>query len=68
VLQTIAWGGNPQQAIVLEPDGKTYHPRHSFATYQETVKQTSLPWQAEELETAASLRSTVLEKIVKDNS
>ncbi|WP_266202356.1 GAF domain-containing protein [Pontibacter kalidii] len=65
VIQSVAWGGNPDDAIRLEPDGKTYHPRHSFATYQETVKQTALPWQQEELEAAETLRNAVLEKIVK---
>lgn len=66
VLLTVRWGGDPNNAIQLEPDGKTYHPRNSFATYKETVKFTSLPWQAEELEAAEVLRSAVLEKIVKD--
>ncbi|WP_187261388.1 GAF domain-containing protein [Pontibacter beigongshangensis] len=68
VLQTVNWGGNPNQAIELEPDGKTYHPRNSFATYQETVKYTSLPWLAEELEVAETLRSAVLSKIVRDKA
>ncbi|GAA4431074.1 hypothetical protein GCM10023188_18270 [Pontibacter saemangeumensis] len=66
VIQTVRWGGDPNNAIQLEPDGKTYHPRNSFATYQETVKYTSLPWQAEELEAAEVLRSSVLEKIIKE--
>ncbi|AKQ45197.1 PAS/PAC sensor protein [Rufibacter radiotolerans] len=66
VLQTISWGGNPDNAIQMEPDGKTYHPRNSFATYQQTVKNTSLPWLAEELEAAEVLRAAVLEKIIKE--
>ncbi len=66
VLHTISWGGNPNQAIQMEPDGKSYHPRNSFAIYQETVKQTALPWQAEEIEAAENLRSAVLEKIIKE--
>ncbi|MFD3000635.1 GAF domain-containing protein [Pontibacter toksunensis] len=66
VLQTVNWGGNPNNAIQMEPDGKTYHPRNSFATYQETVKHTSLPWLAEETEAAEALRSAVLEKIIKE--
>lgn len=66
-VQTIAWGGNPHQAIQVDPDGKTYHPRHSFAVYQETVKHTSLPWEAAEIEVAGTLRSTVLEKIIRNN-
>lgn len=66
VIQTISWGGNPNQAIQMEPDGKSYHPRNSFATYQETVKHTSLPWLLEELEAAENLRNAVLEKIIKE--
>ena len=67
VLQTIEWGGNPNQAIQIEPDGKTYHPRNSFATYQEIVKHTSLAWEPEEIDAAEVLRSAVLEKIIKEN-
>lgn len=66
VLQTVSWGGNPDQAIQMEPDGKTYHPRNSFAIYQETVKNSSLPWRHEEIEAAQVLRSAVLEKIIKE--
>ncbi|QCR22056.1 GAF domain-containing protein [Pontibacter sp. SGAir0037] len=66
VLQTVSWGGNPNQAIQMEADGKTYHPRNSFATYKETVKFTSLPWYEEEVEAAEALRSAVLEKIIKE--
>ncbi|WP_162053362.1 GAF domain-containing protein [Pontibacter pamirensis] len=66
VLQTLSWGGNPNNAIQMEPDGKTYHPRNSFAAYQETVKYTSLPWLAEEADAAEALRSAVLEKIIKE--
>ncbi|MHA6249617.1 GAF domain-containing protein [Pontibacter sp. CAU 1760] len=66
VLQTVKWGGNPNQAIQMEPNGKQYHPRNSFASYKETVKYTALPWQPEELEAAELLRSAVLEKIVKE--
>ncbi|WP_157578697.1 GAF domain-containing protein [Pontibacter roseus] len=66
VLQTVNWGGNPDQAIQMEPDGKHYHPRNSFATYQETVKHTSIPWQDEEVAAAEALRSAVLEKIIRE--
>ncbi|MHC2991596.1 PAS/PAC sensor protein, partial [Pontibacter sp. HJ8] len=65
VLQTVNWGGDPNNAIQIEPNGKNYHPRNSFATYQETVKHTSLPWHEEEVEAAEALRSAVLEKIIR---
>lgn len=66
VVQTVSWGGNPDNAIQMEPDGKTYHPRNSFASYQETVKNTSMPWLAGEIDAAEALRSAVLEKIIKE--
>ncbi|MDX5422307.1 MAG: GAF domain-containing protein [Hymenobacteraceae bacterium] len=66
VLQTVTWGGDPNNAIQMEQDGKTYHPRNSFATYRETVKHTSLPWHAEEIEAAEALRSAVLEKVIRE--
>lgn len=66
VLQTVNWGGDPNQAIQMEPDGKNYHPRNSFSIYQETVKYTSLPWMTGELEAAEALRSAVLEKIIRE--
>ena len=66
VLQTVNWGGNPHDAIQMEADGKTYHPRNSFSIYKETVQNTSLPWLPEELEAAHDLRGAVLEKLIKD--
>ncbi|MBX0331941.1 GAF domain-containing protein [Pontibacter sp. HSC-14F20] len=66
VLQTVNWSGNPDKAIRMEPDGKSYHPRNSFALYQQTVQLTSLPWQQEELEAAEALRSAVLSKIIRE--
>lgn len=66
VIQTVNWGGNPGDAIQMEPDGKTYHPRNSFETYKQTVKDTSLPWHQEEIEAAEVLRHAVLEKIIKE--
>ncbi|MXV51102.1 GAF domain-containing protein [Pedobacter sp. HMF7647] len=61
VIQDIEWGGNPNQAINFEPDGKNYHPRNSFQVWKETVKQTSLPWSEEELSSAEDFRSFLFE-------
>jgi light-regulated signal transduction histidine kinase (bacteriophytochrome) len=68
VIQTIEWGGNPNQAIQFEPDGKTYHPRNSFAIWKETVKQASIPWSAQEVNAAEMLRTSILERILRDKS
>jgi light-regulated signal transduction histidine kinase (bacteriophytochrome) len=66
VVQTVDWGGNPNERIQFEPDGKTYHPRNSFANWKETVKYTSLPWATQEMEAAESLRTSILERILAD--
>ena len=61
LITTINWGGNPDEAINFEPDGKNYHPRNSFQQWQQTVRQTSVPWQRYEIETAEELRSFAFE-------
>ncbi|QHT70304.1 GAF domain-containing protein [Rhodocytophaga rosea] len=66
VIQTVEWGGNPNERIQFDPDGSTYHPRNSFATWQETVKHTSASWTADVLETAENLRTSVLERILSE--
>ena len=66
VVQTVEWGGNPEERIQFEPDGTTYHPRNSFAIWQETVKNTSAPWTTDVLETAENLRTSVLERILNE--
>jgi two-component system, chemotaxis family, sensor kinase Cph1 len=60
-VHTVNWGGNPDEAINFEKDRSRYHPRNSFRSWQETVKETSLPWHKEELEIAESLRSFIFE-------
>ncbi|WP_162426728.1 GAF domain-containing protein [Pontibacter pudoricolor] len=65
LIQTVSWGGDPNNAIQMEPDGKSYHPRNSFHIYKETVKNTSAPWQKEELTAADTLRNALLEKLLK---
>ena len=61
VVSTIHWGGNPNDAINFEADGKKYHPRNSFRLWKETVYQTSLPWQKDELDIAEGIRSFIFE-------
>jgi light-regulated signal transduction histidine kinase (bacteriophytochrome) len=68
ITQVVEWGGNPNEAINFEPDGKTYHPRNSFATWKETVKHKSAPWRKSEMEAAEVLRSLILEKIIRDKT
>lgn len=61
VLQDINWGGDPNQTITFDKDGKNYHPRNSFTSWKETVRGHALTWQKEELAVAESLRTFLFE-------
>lgn len=61
VVETITWGGDPNQAINFEKDGIKYHPRDSFQRWQQQVKNYALPWKPEELEIAENLRHFLFE-------
>jgi light-regulated signal transduction histidine kinase (bacteriophytochrome) len=61
VVTTVNWGGNPDEAINFESDGKKYHPRNSFRLWQEEVTNTSVKWHSDELQIADELRSFIFE-------
>ncbi|WP_442590933.1 GAF domain-containing protein [Pedobacter sp. AW31-3R] len=61
LVEDIKWGGDPNQAINFEKDGKNYHPRNSFKLWIQTVLKHSLSWKKQELEVAESLRSFLFE-------
>jgi len=61
VIQQIKWGGDPEQVINFDKDGKNYHPRNSFKLWLQTVYGQSLPWSNNELEIAESLRNFIFE-------
>uniref|UniRef100_B8HJX5 histidine kinase n=1 Tax=Cyanothece sp. (strain PCC 7425 / ATCC 29141) TaxID=395961 RepID=B8HJX5_CYAP4 len=61
VLQTVNWGGNPNQPVeVLENGEVRLSPRKSFALWQETVRGHALPWKAAEIEAVTELRSLIV--------
>ncbi len=62
-VQTVQWGGNPNDAIQFESDKKNYHPRNSFAIWQETVRNTSQPWKPGTLKAAEDLQKSILEMV-----
>lgn len=61
VIQTIKWGGDPNQAINFEPGSKNYHPRNSFNLWQQTVRNTAIAWTDHELAVAEGMRSFIYE-------
>ncbi|MBT1688800.1 GAF domain-containing protein [Dawidia soli] len=61
VIETLQWGGNPDERIQFESDGKSYHPRNSFKIWQQTVTGRSAGWRREELLLAEVLRNFLYE-------
>jgi chemotaxis family two-component system sensor kinase Cph1 len=61
VLKTISWGGDPTKQI---EHGKI-HPRQSFATWQETVRQQSTPWHEAEIDAAGELRTAIVDIVLR---
>jgi two-component system, chemotaxis family, sensor kinase Cph1 len=67
VIQTVNWGGNPEQAYQEEvaADGNVrLSPRKSFQLWQEQVRLHSRPWQAVEIAAAVELRKSLAKPTV----
>lgn len=61
MLQTINWSGEPRKQIEVNVDGSLrISPRKSFELWKETVRLTSLPWKACDIEAALELRSRII--------
>jgi two-component system, chemotaxis family, sensor kinase Cph1 len=67
VIQTVNWGGNPNQAFaVSQTDGHVrLCPRKSFELWKETVRLTSLPWQYVEINAALELRKAIINIVLR---
>ncbi len=67
VIQTVNWGGDPNNAYALEEaaDGLKLSPRQSFSLWKETVKLTSLPWKTVEIQAVMRLRKAIVNIVLK---
>lgn len=65
VIQTVEWAGNPQKTYESGPLGDRLTPRKSFAIWKETVEQQSRPWTTEDREIGESVRTGLLEVIMR---
>lgn len=54
-LQTVRWAGDPHKPATIDGSRARLHPRQSFDEWQETVRQTSLPWTSVEIDAAVEL-------------
>ncbi len=58
-IEEVSWGGNPHEALQVEADGKTYHPRNSFKVWRQRVQHTAKAWSKEELMIAEAFRNVL---------
>ena len=65
IAQSVNWAGNPAKPVELGPNGSRLTPRKSFETWREIVRERSAPWTARELAIAESVRTTLLEVILR---
>ncbi|WP_219210977.1 ATP-binding protein [Variovorax boronicumulans] len=47
--ETIQWGGHPEKTYRIGPLGPRLTPRGSFDVWRETVRDTSVPWDADDM-------------------
>ncbi len=60
VIQTVNWGGNPNEQIEAEQNSVRLSPRKSFERWQETVRFKSLPWKPCEIDAVLDLRNVIV--------
>lgn len=63
LTQTVRWAGNPAKAI--SPTSDRLEPRSSFAAWAQTVEGHSEQWSDDDIAMAESLRTTLLEVILR---
>lgn len=63
--QKVTWGGNPDKAVSKEGDDGTLTPRASFAAWEQIVSDRAERWSENDLQIAESLRTTLLEVVLK---
>ncbi|WP_312794408.1 ATP-binding protein [Tianweitania sp.] len=64
VVRTVNWGGDPKKPSVSEVDMRI-HPRKSFETWKENVRDHSAQWTTAEVQSAAEFRNAVVNFVLK---
>lgn len=59
IVASVNWAGNPYKAVEVDEAGVRVSPRRSFETWVELQRDRSMPWEAWEIEIAASVRGSV---------
>jgi len=65
VSRTVTWAGNPNKPVETSDDGTRLTPRRSFEAWSEQVRFRVRPWTEAEITAAQTLRTTLLEVVLK---
>lgn len=67
VIQTVNWGGDPNNAYELQQAGNDLKlcPRKSFELWKETVRLKSLPWKPVEIKATLELRKAIVNIVLR---
>ena len=65
LISTVTWAGDPAKSAVHGPLGNRLPPRKSFAPWTEMVERRSRPWTSIEIESATSLRTAILDVVLR---
>jgi light-regulated signal transduction histidine kinase (bacteriophytochrome) len=65
VIQTIKWGGDPTRPAATNGERQWLHPRKSFETWSETVRDRALPWTPSAVDGAVELRNTLVGTVLR---
>ena len=65
-IKQVTWAGNPEKPVTVEDDGThRISPRKSFASWTESVHNTSEPWSETEISVVVKLREDILQVVTK---
>ncbi|WP_156678955.1 HWE histidine kinase domain-containing protein [Sphingomonas profundi] len=64
-LRSVRWAGNPEKPIEPGPNGMRLTPRKSFEEWSQLVKGKALPFTPAELRVAETLRTALLEVVLR---
>jgi light-regulated signal transduction histidine kinase (bacteriophytochrome) len=67
-VQTVTWGGNPNEPHLAGDDPATLSPRRSFAQWHQVVEGTSDPWTAVDVSAARLIGDTVADVVIQFRS
>lgn len=67
MIHAVRWAGDPSKPVEHGPNGPRLTPRQSFAEWKELVEGQSIPFTASQQRVAETLRSTLIEVVLRLN-